>query len=493
MKINYMKRGALLFGAAALATSGMMAQEWSDVTSKYLQNPAFIPYWAGALTATADGVAETYNGAFELHQVINNLPEGEYTLTVNAAYRCATNDRSKTMMADGANHNAYIFLGDAKQTVEGMLDNYALPNWDGGESFVAGVNAPNNTGEANAAFGAGQYLNTVKYSHKGGDLMLGIANTGGDFDEWCVFDNFKLVGPDGEVAIPNGDFAEGLNADKAQTIWDCANVQGSQKSPDVNKAGGVYRKTNASPYNFGQRVTLPAGKYRFSVQSFLRYGGAGNVAGKFITCKQAWAWVEETSAVDRHENGTEEESDNAYVYVTSGWDTDENDQICKPASSEYALDPDFGNANGFYTEKAIKCLFDEDLDVYPDNEPSTEEVAEGKHGWCDSGYEREAAACFVANPDLYRNYVEFELAEETPVYVGMKKDVNGPKEYWNPFRDFKLEVAVSGSSAVNGIEVEEAEAPAEYYNLQGIRVAEPTNGIFIVKKGNKSTKQVFKN
>lgn len=475
MKINYMKRGMLLFGAAALATSGLMAQEWSDVTTKYLQNPAFIPGWAGALTDAVNGVGEVYNGAFELHQVINDLPEGEYTLTATAFYRHATNGASQENMKDGANHNAYIFLGDSKQTVEGLFDTTA-------ETY------PNSTGEANAAFEAGRYVNTVKYAHKGGDLILGIANTGGLFDEWCCFDNFKLVGSEGEVAILNGDFSQGIDV---KAVWDNTNVAGSVKTPDVNKGGGVYRKSNASPYNFGQRITLPAGKYRFSVQSFLRYGGAGNVSGKYITFKGAWGWVEDESALDRYNNGTEEEIHNAYIYVTDGWDLDDDDVTpIKPVDEEGAI---YGKEDAWYLQTPIKSMFAEKLDVYPDNVPATETVEEGQRGWTDSGYECEAAACFVANPDLYRNYVEFELDAEAHVYVGLKKDVNGPTQYWNPFRDFKLEVAVDGSSAVNGIEVEEAEAPAEYYNLQGIRVAEPTNGIFIVKKGNKSTKQVFKN
>ena len=36
-----------------------------------------------------------------------------------------------------------------------------------------------------------------------------------------------------------------------------------------------------------------------------------------------------------------------------------------------------------------------------------------------------------------------------------------------------------------GVEVVETEnnAPAEYYNLQGVRVANPSNGMYIVRKG----------
>ena len=48
---------------------------------------------------------------------------------------------------------------------------------------------------------------------------------------------------------------------------------------------------------------------------------------------------------------------------------------------------------------------------------------------------------------------------------------------------------LDGGSGVEGIEVEEA-API-YFNLQGVRVANPENGIFIVVKGGKSSKVAF--
>ena len=38
----------------------------------------------------------------------------------------------------------------------------------------------------------------------------------------------------------------------------------------------------------------------------------------------------------------------------------------------------------------------------------------------------------------------------------------------------------------------EDEAPAEYYNLQGIKVNNPNGGIFIKKQGNKVSKVVLK-
>lgn len=46
------------------------------------------------------------------------------------------------------------------------------------------------------------------------------------------------------------------------------------------------------------------------------------------------------------------------------------------------------------------------------------------------------------------------------------------------------------NSGIESIETE-TEAPAEYYNLQGIRVANPENGIFIRRQGTKATKVVL--
>lgn len=64
---------------------------------------------------------------------------------------------------------------------------------------------------------------------------------------------------------------------------------------------------------------------------------------------------------------------------------------------------------------------------------------------------------------------------------------------WN----FSFDVAsmtltvTSKTDGVEGIEVEENVAPV-YYNLQGVRVAEPTNGLYIVVRGDKVAKEIVK-
>lgn len=46
-------------------------------------------------------------------------------------------------------------------------------------------------------------------------------------------------------------------------------------------------------------------------------------------------------------------------------------------------------------------------------------------------------------------------------------------------------------SGVENVEID-ANAPAEYFNLQGVRVENPANGLYIVRQGNKVTKQVIR-
>lgn len=48
-----------------------------------------------------------------------------------------------------------------------------------------------------------------------------------------------------------------------------------------------------------------------------------------------------------------------------------------------------------------------------------------------------------------------------------------------------------GTSGVETVVSVEDDAPVEYYNLQGIRVSEPSHGIYIKRQGNRATKVIF--
>ena len=69
-------------------------------------------------------------------------------------------------------------------------------------------------------------------------------------------------------------------------------------------------------------------------------------------------------------------------------------------------------------------------------------------------------------------------------FVAVKKDYL-PSEVF----EYAIESDASGIADINP----DGEAPAEYYNLQGIQVIPPLQpGLYIVRRGNKATKVIIR-
>lgn len=98
----------------------------------------------------------------------------------------------------------------------------------------------------------------------------------------------------------------------------------------------------------------------------------------------------------------------------------------------------------------------------------------------------ESLECLAIVPPTAGMWAFDDINTEIPVYVP-ESSIESYKEAeeWKDFTNFL--------PAVTGIEgVEMQAAPAEYYNLQGIRVAEPKEGaIYILRQGNKTSKVIF--
>lgn len=84
----------------------------------------------------------------------------------------------------------------------------------------------------------------------------------------------------------------------------------------------------------------------------------------------------------------------------------------------------------------------------------------------------------------------FDLSEYDGevITIGFEYATDGSKSRAWEIKNFKLTGEKVG--AVAGVEADENVAPV-YYNLQGVRVANPENGLYIVVKGNKSSKVIF--
>ncbi len=92
------------------------------------------------------------------------------------------------------------------------------------------------------------------------------------------------------------------------------------------------------------------------------------------------------------------------------------------------------------------------------------------------------------------NEICFDAANNMYVYgryVGLAV-YSLPQEAPKAVTPAKSALTITGAkSAIEVVEVEDTEAPVEYYNLQGMKVTNPENGIFIKKQGKKVTKVVL--
>lgn len=90
----------------------------------------------------------------------------------------------------------------------------------------------------------------------------------------------------------------------------------------------------------------------------------------------------------------------------------------------------------------------------------------------------------------------FTVGDDGNLAITMTKHTSADTQTRFAFKSFILKYHGTNSSlgGVEGIETDafDADAPAEYYNLQGIRVAEPTTGLYIVRQGSKVSKQLIR-
>lgn len=105
------------------------------------------------------------------------------------------------------------------------------------------------------------------------------------------------------------------------------------------------------------------------------------------------------------------------------------------------------------------------------------------------------AASDFNNHDNLKKAV-FTVGDDGKLAITMTKHTSADTQNRFAFKSFILKYHGQNSSlgGVEGIETDafDADAPAEYYNLQGIRVAEPTTGLYIVRQGSKVSKQLIR-
>ena len=168
-------------------------------------------------------VAESWHSAFTLSQTIQDLPNGFYTMGVQAAVRV-----DNASGYDGVNYPvAYINDATAPFLEMSTMEVTHTIYREGADSYSRTI-TPSVDGSANMAdfsqfFAEGMYQISVPVLVKDGQITLGVKGT--RTDTWCIWDNFslKFMGDD------ESDFAaedqEGAVADYLAMAYDEVKAQ----------------------------------------------------------------------------------------------------------------------------------------------------------------------------------------------------------------------------------------------------------------------------
>lgn len=91
-----------------------------------------------------------------------------------------------------------------------------------------------------------------------------------------------------------------------------------------------------------------------------------------------------------------------------------------------------------------------------------------------------------------KSFDNANFTSEDALKVGDNVVVKGDLELYNgvtpELKNSQL-ISLNGTTGVEGIEIDE-NAPVEYYNLQGVRVENPANGLYIMRQGDKVVKVI---
>ena len=205
---------AMIVGTATLAD----AQQWIDITEKYVKNPTYIgndySYWEGT-GLWGNGPkenAEHYNKTYDTYQDISGLKPGKYRVSLKAFYRMgsATQDydlyksgnysskQYAQLYAESSNkvdYNTPIVPLSSGKLKNGLGGNYTGVGqqtsqwwWPTYEYYV-----PDNMEAAYYWFEAGYYNNSVECEvAEDGKLRIGIRKSQAVKNDWTCIDDWKL-------------------------------------------------------------------------------------------------------------------------------------------------------------------------------------------------------------------------------------------------------------------------------------------------------------
>ena len=200
MKNKVISRLTILFFCMVSISNTCRAEEWIDVTDKYLTNPSFVDnsndgwtyyFWYGTSTVRCETM-EFWNNTFDIYQTLN-LPTGKYRLSVQSYYRVEENSSNayNNYLRGRENITGEMYAGDKTQQLVSVYS-FHFNEWINGCWQYNGMYFPNTMENAAKAFEQDAYWNQMEFTTQGGDINIGLHNFTNKYSSWCIFDNFKL-------------------------------------------------------------------------------------------------------------------------------------------------------------------------------------------------------------------------------------------------------------------------------------------------------------
>ena len=136
--------------------------------------------------------------AFDVHQILDNLPNGLYELRAQGFYREGGQDNTPNVAANnyaaGASvHNAYLYANDVDVPINSIMSEAKSGTApDAGFYSTSLGYVPQNMEGASSFFSEGLYQNSLFVMVSDGTLRIGIRKDVESIYDWACFDNFEL-------------------------------------------------------------------------------------------------------------------------------------------------------------------------------------------------------------------------------------------------------------------------------------------------------------
>lgn len=478
-----------------------------DVTG-LIKNQTFTR-WEGSTNTTwlEDGVYEKFNwGADEFSQTLYNLPAGIYTVKGQGFYR---NGANLAAYKDNS-ELAYLFINATEVSFPSLFscDAYGAELNEEGTDFVKGTYTyPNSFNDAKAAFAKGEYkMEASAEIAEGGSLKIGHKHLKGNSNNWVAATGFHLyyqASADAEMKdvtalMFNPDFSRFINKDFGANVWNFTVSAIDDMGFDASyNAYEFYNRT----FDFSQTISgLAAGRYRVSVQGFMRSNS--NDVDTYIVANEEEAPIARfagfaegvEAAIDLQKAALSFDQgmyDDNRVFVEIGENEDLTLGLKKPAN----VNKDWVAFRSFSLVYLPEIAAPEtDLDIEDNviyhNFTEGSKIINLTHSFATIFYKWEPEASNFRRANAKEGFVE---------HTGNGIEIKSPGTL-----SYYAENAEGQQSAVNAIQFSQSdlttiaspnvncgEEVTEYYNLQGLRIDNPTSGSVVIEKKGKQVRKVI--